>query len=271
VPLPAAVASVVAFIDAMGDLKAPATVRRYTSSIGTLHRAAGLESPTGSLEVTLAIKRLHRAKGRAQSQAVPLTRAKVERLLDGAEGAGEGPLKALRDRAMLGLAYDTLARRSELAALLLSDLEHAPDGSGVITIRRGKTDQDGTGSVRYVAPDTMRDVLAWTAAAGVADGPLLRSVRKGGRIGGAIDAGDVARTFKRMADAAGLKPRDVARISGHSTRVGGASDMVECGIGLPAVMQAGGWRTAEMVSRYTRKISARRGAAAQLATTQGRA
>ncbi len=59
-------------------------------------------------------------------------------------------------------------------------------------------------------------------------------------------------------------------ISLHSSRVGAAQDMVERGIGLPAVMQAGGWKTAAMVSRYTAKIAVRRGGAAQLAMAQGR-
>jgi integrase len=265
-PLPAAVETVVGFIDAMAEIKAPATVRRYVSSIATFHRAAGVETPTGSLEVTLALKRLHRAKGRAQTQAVPLNRKRVERMLE----HGAGTLRALRDRALLGVAYDTLCRRSELAALQLADLEHAPDGSGTVTIRRSKTDQEGAGDVRYVAPDTMRDLAAWISAAGVAEGRLFRSVRKGGRVGEAIDAGDVARVFKHMAESAGIGAKQVARISGHSSRVGAAQDMVERGIGLPAVMQAGGWKTAVMVSRYTSKIAARRGGAAQLAMAQGR-
>jgi site-specific recombinase XerD len=136
-PLPAAVDTLVAFIDAMADWKAPATVRRYVSSIATFHRAGGVTSPTVALDVTLALKRLHRAKGRARAQAVPLNRKRVERMLE----HGAGTLRALRDRALLGVAYDTLCRRSELAALQVIDLEHAPDGSGTVTIRRSKTDR----------------------------------------------------------------------------------------------------------------------------------
>src|SRR5262245_41009425 len=40
--LPATPETVAAFIDAMGEQKAPATLRRYCSSIAHLHRAAGL-------------------------------------------------------------------------------------------------------------------------------------------------------------------------------------------------------------------------------------
>jgi hypothetical protein len=42
------------------------------------------------------------------------------------------------------------------------------------------------------------------------------------------------------------------------------------GVELPAVMQAGGWRTAEMVSRYTARLDARRSGAAKLAVLQNR-
>ena len=111
-------------------------------------------------------------------------------------------------------------------------------------------------------------VKRWIAAAGFADGPLFRSVRKGGNIGGALDAGDVARIFKRLADQAGIAADG---ISGHSTRIGAAQDLTAAGFGLPEVMVAGGWRSPEMVGRYTEHLAARRGAMAKLAERQNRA
>jgi hypothetical protein len=42
------------------------------------------------------------------------------------------------------------------------------------------------------------------------------------------------------------------------SRVGAAQDQVRYGVELPAVTQTGGWKTAEMVSRYTTKLDARR-------------
>jgi hypothetical protein len=57
---------------------------------------------------------------------------------------------------------------------------------------------------------------------------------------------------ERMARAARLSPTDAARICGHSARVGAAQDMLRYGETLPSIMQAGRWKTAEMVGRYTR-------------------
>ena len=91
--------------------------------------------------------------------------------------------------------------------------------------------------VRFLAPDTMKLLLGWLEAAGIAEGALFRSVRKGGRVGDALDPGDVARLFKAMVRTAGLTPEQVARISGHSSRVGAAQDMAASDrIEMPAIM-----------------------------------
>jgi integrase len=185
-------------------------VRRHVSSIATFHRAAGVANPCDGPAVKLALKRMHRALGRAQKQAAPVSDGLVERML---AAAGTGT-RALRNKAMLVVAYTTMTRRSELVALLRADLQVEPDGFGTIVIRRGKTDQEGAGAVAPVTSDAMRHLLAWTDAAGIDDGPLFRAVLKGGRIGGALDAGEVARIFKAMARAAGLSANDTARISG---------------------------------------------------------
>jgi hypothetical protein len=43
--LPATPETLAAFIDAMAASRAPATVRRYVSSVATFHRAAGVANP----------------------------------------------------------------------------------------------------------------------------------------------------------------------------------------------------------------------------------
>ena len=191
--------------------------------------------------------------------------------MDRALHAGGGTLRDLRNRALLAVAYDTLCRRSELVALRHEDLQHGAQGDGTILVRRGKTDQEGAGSIRFLAPDTMALLREWIAPAGIDSGPLFRSVRKGGRVGDALDGGDVARLFKAMAQGAGLTPEQVARISGHSSRVGAAQDMAASDrIEMPAIMQAGCWKSPQMVARYTQRQAARRSGAAKLAELQNR-
>ncbi len=118
----------------------------------------------------------------------------------------------------------------------------------------------------YIAPDTVDLVKAWTAGAGVTAGPLFRSVGTGGRVGECLSDKAIALTFKRMADVAGLEIDP----SGHSTRIGAAQDMTAAGLGTAEIQQAGRWKSANMVSRYTENQQARRGASARLAAIQGR-
>jgi integrase len=266
--LPAASQTVADFIDAMRTAsKRPATIRRYVSSIAHLHRAAELPVPSDSNTVKLALRRMMKEDGAAQKQADGLTR----RLVDRALHAGGSRLRDLRNRALLAVAYDTLCRRSELVALRREDLQAGPHGDGTLLVRRGKTDQEGAGMVRFLAPDTMKLLHSWIEAAGITEGALFRSVRKGGRVGDALDPGDVARLFKIMVRTAGLTPEQVVGISGHSSRVGAAQDMAASDrIEMPAIMQAGGWKSPQMVARYTQRQAARRSGAAKLAELQNR-
>ena len=76
---------------------------------------------------------------------------------------------------------------------------------------------------------------------------------------------------KAMVRAAGLTAEQAARISGHSSRVGAAQDMAASDrIEMPAIMQAGGWKSPQMVARYTQRQAARRSGAAKLAELQNR-
>ena len=50
-------------------------MRRYVASIAHLHRAAELQDPTKSETVKLALRRMARAKGTRQRQAVPEERS----------------------------------------------------------------------------------------------------------------------------------------------------------------------------------------------------
>jgi hypothetical protein len=61
----------------------------------------------------------------------------------------------------------------------------------------------------------------------------VRADRIRSLVGDALDAGDVGRIYKQMAHRAGLSADAIARISGHSTRVGAAQDMLRYGEQLP--------------------------------------
>ena len=265
--MPAAPETVVAFVDAMTEAKAPATVRRYVTSIDIAHRIVGCANAAKSEAVRLALKRMHRRKGRRQDQAKGLTWPLRNRLLD---AAGDRLIDD-RNRALLAVAYDTLLRRAELTSAQVADLHEEMAGDATLLVRRSKTDQEGEGETVWVAPDSLKLVRVWLERGGIADGPLFRSVAKGGRVGGPLPPGQVPRIFKAMARAADLPASVVDGLSGHSTRVGAAQDMIGAGIEMPAILQAGRWKSTAMVSRYGARLQARQSGAARLARLQGRA
>ena len=263
--LPAGPDTIAAFVDAMAATRAPATVRRYVASIAVAHRAIGRATTPRSPAVKLALQRMHRRKGRRQAQALGLTWPLRECLL---EATGDRLIDA-RNRALLAVAYDTLLRRSELAALRVADLATDKTGAATVLVRNGKTDAEGRGAQLYLARDSLAMVAEWLVRSGVGDGRLFRSLRRG-ELGEALDPSQIPRIYKAMARRAGLEAEAVDRLSGHSTRVGAAQDMIACGIELPAILQSGRWKSTAMVNRYGERLLAQRSAAAQLARMQSR-
>ena len=264
--LPPCAETVAAFVDAMAESRAPATVRRYVTSIGIAERAMGWKQTTSSPLVQLAFKRMHRAKGRRQGQARGLTWPLRERLL---EAAGERLIDA-RDRALLAVAYDGMLRRAELTSLEVEDLLVETPGYASLLVRRSKTDAEGDGEVVYLARDTVALVRTWLERSGLTAGRLFRSVHKAGTLGERLHPSQVPRIFKSMAHRAGLPEGLVESLSGHSARVGATQDMVAAGIEMPLILNAGRWKSTAMVSRYGERLLARRSGAAELARLQKR-
>ena len=64
----------------------------------------------------------------------------------------------------------------------------------------------------------------------------------------------------RRLEAAGRAAGVARRLTGHSGRVGLASELTARGASTADVMLAGGWRTARMVAHYSAGAAAERGA-----------
>ena len=94
---------------------------------------------------------------------------------------------------------------------------------------------------------------------------MIAVIEDGGYVLGMMD-----RLRELEARRAGLPPAVVDGLSGHSTRVGTAQDMIAASIELPAILQAGRWKSPAMVNRYGERLLACEGAAAQLARIQRR-
>jgi integrase len=87
-------------------------------------------------------------------------------------------IKGLRDRAILAVLLGCGLRRSEVAALTFKHIQQR-DGRWCIVDLVGKH-----GRVRTVPMPTWVKVAveAWTRPAGIAEGPVFRSVNRGGEV-----------------------------------------------------------------------------------------
>jgi integrase len=265
--LPADPKTIRAFIeDRVEGGKKPATVKRYVATIARVHIAAGLLNPCSSEVVRLGLKKMGRETSARQDQAYPLGWKDIKEFID---SAGEG-LRSDRERAMLCVAYETLARRGELVALELRDIDFHPNGTGHALVRRGKTDAGGQGRVAYLSRKTVKWLKIWLDHAKISEGPIFRRLIGRHQIGEALHPGSIAPIFKRVAQWIGMPARFVAEVSGHSTRVGAAQDLAELDIDLAAITQAGGWKSTRMPLQYAEKISAARSGMARAAAATGR-
>jgi integrase len=265
--LPADPATIRAFIE--HEVKAgkkPATIRRYIATIGRAHIGAGLLNPCSGEAVRLALKKMGRETSARQAQARALGWSEIKEFI-GIAGKG---LRADRERALLCVAYETLARRSEIVALDMRDIEFWPNGTGQALIRRGKTDAEGQGRIAYLSRETVKWLRIWLEHAKISEGAVFRRLIGADQIGGALNSGSIAPIFKRVAQWIGMPARFVAGVSGHSTRVGAAQDLAALDIDLAAITQAGGWKSTRMPLQYAEKINAARSGMARAAEKTGR-
>jgi len=272
--------------------RAMATIERYIVNVGWAYRMAGLPDPTAMPLVKLEMKAARKTLGARQRQARAI-RYKGDISDFDSPAAGVclvHLLKAcrrdelgLRDAALLRVAYDTGARRSELVAIDIIHIEGPDsDGAGTLFIPSSKTDQAGEGAYAYLSPATMDAIARWRDKADLRSGPLFRRVET--HFDGSIAAiganrlhpNSVTLIYRRLIRAAWERKllgdmseseleRWVRAVSSHSIRVGVAQDNFAAAESLPAIMQAYRWRDPKTVMRYGAKLGTKSGASARLA------
>ena len=210
------------------------------------------------------------AAGRGRGQAQGLSADDVAGILATAHlprrtGRGMESIEAAEergavDRAIAGLLFQGALRRSEAAALKWADVADATDGAGVrVTVRRSKTDQTGErADVRYLKNGSALAVRALRDRRTVL-APGMRPADDAPVLGG-INGQSIARRLTAAAQAAGI----AGRITGHSGRVGLASELTMRGASTTETMLAGGWKTARMVAHYSAGAAAEAGGGRQV-------
>ena len=236
----------------MAEGMSMASVDQARAAISHFHAAAGIQKPDNPARhpaVAEAIKGW-RNRAPAPAQADALTNEALAKIREslrvprrGRGGKMETPEGARQrgavDLAIIGVLADGGLRRSEAAALTWGDVEFWPDGTGRITIHKGKNQPD---------PQTVA-VTSATARA-------LQEIKE-------LDPTGTTTVFGLTGEALANRVRAAARaaglgdgFTGHSGRIGMARRMVAAGAPNAAVQNQGRWKHGDMVARYTRGESA---------------
>lgn len=249
-PLPAAPATIVAYVKGEGERLLPSTIRRRLCGIGRIHRLMRYDDPTRDEEVQLALRRVRRQKPGRPRQALGVTAKLRDQLI----AVCSDDLIGFRDEILVRVGFDTLCRRGELVALRAQDLFENERGNLSILVRRTKNDQTGQGRTAPLSSATSDRVRAWLAQTGIETGPLLRPVYGEHLKRLYLEPVTISRVLKKLAGRARAAASTRQGVSGHSLRVGAAQQLTLDGHSPLQIMRAGGWRSMAVVARYIENV-----------------
>jgi site-specific recombinase XerD len=248
--MPANPATVAAFLaDQVEQGMKPSTLGRRLAAIKYRHKTAGEDSPTDTAAVKAVLQGARRTLGVAPRK---LAAATSEKTIGIATLVRPG-LAGLRDRVILLLAFSLAARRSELVALDVEDLEECQEGLRV-RIRRSKTDQEGVGATVAVCRGSIACPVTalreYLDAAGIASGPIFRWIRRGNHLTDQrLTAQTICRIVKDHAAKLGLNPKE---FGAHSLRAGFATSSAARGANLFKIMSVTRHKSVDTLRGYVR-------------------
>lgn len=248
--LPATTETIADFISEEATVrKSPNTLNRRIAAIKFAHEAAGFDSPTVNKLVSATLKGIRRNVGTKPDKKVAATVDKIYQMITCCDIT---TLQGKRDKAILLLGFAGAFRRSELSALTVGDIETVADGLKV-TIGKSKTDQEGEGQTIAIYNGKLNVVgilQEYLAAAGITDGFVFRSVRKGGKLQDQpLSPYSIACVVKKYAEMIGMNPDD---FGGHSLRAGFITSAAESGANLFKIMDVSRHKSVQTVRGYVR-------------------
>lgn len=225
--------------------KSESAISQTIAAVKHHHTEANLSDPTADARVKAFLAGSRRVKKtRSPKQARPLTQSDLELL---------AKLKSKSDKetvALISMMRDAMLRVSEASRVTWSDIDEQNDGSATLYIPFSKTDQTGEGNHRYLTRDTMTR-LKKDASRDLTE-PIF-----------AYHPDTLTRRISKACADAGLGDG----YTGHSPRVGMATDLVRRGASTIELQREGRWANPSMPAHYVRNEEAKHGAVARLMET----
>ncbi|SDB74362.1 site-specific integrase [Belnapia rosea] len=261
-PLPAAPATLAAYLASQAGLYAIATMRRRLAAIARVHREAEHALDTKAALIRNTLSGIAREHVGPQRQAAGLTTAEVRRLV----ATCDSGLAGRRDRALL-LGYAGALRRSELVGV---DVEHCRFHADALEllIPRSKTDQDGDGArisigrgkVAETCP--VRALEEWLRAAEIRYGPMFHRVTQHGTVEpGRLSTKAVQLILRKRAALAGVAGTRLEPITPHGLRAGFVTQSYLASVRDEEIMDHTRHKDIATMRRYVRRAKLTKGVA----------
>lgn len=243
-----------------GVMLSMGTIMLYKSAVNKKYIDSGKPSPTNHPVVRATLKGLARVRGATCRQVEALREYDIEAMLTACPDTVIGQ----RDAAIIAVGFAGALRRSEICELKVEDVKFIEPSLGMppdrmfITIRRSKTDQNGTGQrIAIIDGHNIRPVQrlkAWLTISSIEHGPLFQTMKRGGHLrGNALHHSDIPRIVKHYAALTGLDPRGIA---GHSLRAGFITSAAVHHARLDKIMAVSRHTNPTTVMRYIRDADA---------------
>src|SRR6195952_1042676 len=255
VAVPAAPATVGAYLASLAGSHAPTTIRRRLSALGKMHRFDDLPWNPAHRDIQGPLQGVLRSHGRPVQKAAALTLPMLRQILATCDTSARGR----RDRALLLFGFVGALRRSELVSLHVEDVAIVAGGLR-LRIVRGKTDQAGQGAEvglprgRYAETCPVRAFEAWQAVARRKAGPLFRRVSTGDGIGDtALHPDAVRQILAHRVAMAGIVVDGFDRLRAHALRVGFITEAYDKGVRDEDIMRHTRHRALSTIRGYVQR------------------
>jgi integrase len=236
------------------------TVRGHVAAIVAKHTDHRLPSPLNE-----ATKELLRSSARRLKQQPvkkdalqPDQLSQIAAYLRQRRGRFGTGMRAVRDRAIILIGFNSGWRRSELASLTTDDIAFCPEGVALRLSAGSKTDQKAEHQ-RFIGVEKLLDsdvcpvqaLEDWMKIRGNWDGPLFNPIGSDRKVQlRAISGDSVCKILKRALNGIGVDPKTYG---GHSLRAGMITAAARNGATLPAIQDRSGHASLQVLMGYVRK------------------
>jgi len=249
--LPADEASLIRYMAEHAGKLNPRTLSLRLTALSQWHKHQGFPDPCSHPNVRKILTGITRVHAKPKKKARALVIEELERIV--LYLSEQSDIKAIRDSALLQIAFFGGFRRSELVSLRCEDVKWESEGITLL-LPRSKTDQAGEGIVKAIpygdsscCPATA--LKRWLSISGVYTGAIFRRIDQWKHVGEqALHANSVNKILTECAAAAGLDY--VPEFSSHSLRRGMATSAYRAGASFRDIKRQGGWRFDGTVQGY---------------------